>query len=71
MTNTSKRSLHECPRSIEYTNELRKRDKMGGLPNILSLFCNELNKFNNEGARVLDSMYSYDIKITYNIAFLM
>ena len=27
-------------------NELRKRDKMRGLPSILSLFRNELNKFN-------------------------
>ena len=28
-------------------NELRKRDKMRGLPSILSLFRNKLNKFNN------------------------
>ena len=27
-------------------NELRKRDKMQGLPSILSLFRNEFNKFN-------------------------
>ena len=25
-------------------NELRKKDKMRGLTNILSLFCNEFNK---------------------------
>ena len=29
------------------SNELEKRDKMRGLPSILSLFCNEFNKFNN------------------------
>ena len=30
--------------------KLRKSDKMRGLPRILSLFCNEFNKFNNTGA---------------------
>ena len=29
-------------------NELRKRDKMRGLPSISSLFRNEFNKFNNK-----------------------
>ena len=32
-------------------NELGKRDKMRGLPSILSLFCNEFNKINNTGAK--------------------
>ena len=31
-------------------NELRKRDKMQGLPSILSLFFDEFNKFNNTRA---------------------
>ena len=35
--------------------ELRKRDKMQGLPCILSLFRNEFNIFNNTGTRMLDS----------------
>ena len=30
---------------------------MRGLPSILSLFRNEFNKFNNTGARMLDSNY--------------
>ena len=38
-------------------NELRKRDKMRGLPSILFLFHNEFNKFNKTGARMLDSLY--------------
>ena len=38
-------------------NELGKRDKMRGLPSILSLFCYEFNKFNSTGARMLDSNY--------------
>ena len=35
---------------LNYLNKLRKRDKMRGLPSILSLFHNEFNKFNNTGA---------------------
>ena len=31
-------------------NKWRLNDKMRGLPNILSLFCNSFNKFNNTGA---------------------
>ena len=42
---------------LNLLNELRKRDKMRGLPSILSLFCNEFNKFNNIRARMLDSIY--------------
>ena len=38
-------------------NKLGKRDKMRGLPSILSVFHNEFNKFNNTGARMLDSIY--------------
>ena len=42
---------------LNLLNELGKRDKMRGLPSILSLFRNEFNKFNNTGARMLDSIY--------------
>ena len=38
---------------LNLINELRKRDKMRGLPSILSLFRNEFNKFNNSRARIL------------------
>ena len=41
----------------KFTNELRKIDKMQGLPSILSLYRNEFNTFNNTGARMLDSIY--------------
>ena len=40
--------------------ELGKRDKMRGLPSILSLFRNEFNKFNNTRARMLGFYLSYD-----------
>ena len=37
--------------------ELRKRDKMRGLPSMLSFFRNEFNKFNSTRARIKDSIY--------------
>ena len=49
---------------LNLLNELGKRDKMRGLPSILSLFRNEFNKFNNTRARILDSIYhNYDITL--------
>ena len=48
---------------LNLLNECGKRDKMRGLPNILSLFPNEFDKFNNTTARMLDSFYHMpDIK---------
>ena len=42
---------------LNLLNELGKRDKMRGLPSILSLFRNEFSKFSNTRARMLDSIY--------------
>ena len=42
---------------LNLLNKLGKRDKMRGLPSILSLFRNEFNKFNKTRARMLDSIY--------------
>ena len=42
---------------LNLLNEFGKRDKMRGLPSILSPFRNEFNKFNNTRARMLDSIY--------------
>ena len=44
-------------------NELRKRDKMRGWLSIVSVFRNEFNKFNNTGARMLDSIYHMTLKL--------
>ena len=41
---------------------------MRGLPSILFLFRNEFNKFNNTGARMLDSIYHMTSKLL-KIAF--
>ena len=38
---------------LNLSNELGKRDKMPGLPIILSLFRNEIIKFNNTRARFI------------------
>ena len=54
---------------LNLLNKLGKRDKMQGLPSILSLFRNEFNKFNNTRARMLDSIYHNDIKITLKSHF--
>ena len=43
----SYRSAHVL---LNLLNKLGKRDKMRGLPSILSLFRNEFNKFNNTRA---------------------
>ena len=51
-------------------NELGKRDKIRGLPNISSLYRNEFNKFINTIAPMSDSFLSYDIKILFEISFL-
>ena len=48
---------------LNLLNELGKRDKMRGLPGILSPFRNEFNKFNNTRARMLDSIYHMTITL--------
>ena len=48
---------------LNLLNELGKRDKMRGLPSILSLFRNEFNKFNNIRARMLDSIYRMTLRL--------
>ena len=47
---------------LNLLNELGKRDKMRGLPSILSLFRNKFNKFNNTRARMLDSIYHMTLR---------
>ena len=46
-----------APVLLNLLNKLRKRDKMRGLPSILSLFRNEFNKFNNTGEGMLYSIH--------------
>ena len=44
-------------------NETGERDQMRDLPNILSLFCNKFNTFNNTSARMLDSIYHMTLSL--------
>ena len=54
---------------LNLLNELGKRDKMQGLPSILSLFRNEFNTFNNTGARMFDPIYHMTLKLLKNHIF--
>ena len=55
---------------LNLLNKLGKSDKMRGLPSILLLFRIEFNKFNNTGARMLDSIYHMTLKSIRNRIFL-
>ena len=48
---------------LNLLNESGKRDKMQGLPSILSFFCNKFNKFNNTRAQMLDSIYHMTLRL--------
>ena len=48
---------------LNLLNELQKRDKMRGLPNILSLLHKDFNKFNNIRALMLDSFYHMSLSL--------
>ena len=50
-------------------NQLGKSDKCEAYRAILSLFCNEFNKFNDTRARILDSIYHMTLRIL-EISFL-
>ena len=55
--------------TLNLLNECEKRDKMRGLPSILSLFCNNSNKFNSTGAQTLHSIYHMTIKRMKGLRF--
>ena len=50
-------------------NGLVKRDKMHGLPSILSIFRNKFDKFNNTGAGMIDSIYHTTFKLFCDCVF--
>ena len=56
---------------LNLLNMLGKRDKMRGLPSILSLFRYGFNKFNNTGARMLYSIYHMTLKLLKNHIFVV
>ena len=48
---------------LNLLNKLGKRNKMQGLPIILSLFRNKFNKFNSTRAGMLDSIYHITLRL--------
>ena len=48
---------------LSLLNKLGKRDKMCGLPSILSISRIKFNKFNNTGVRMLDSIYHMSLRL--------
>ena len=52
---------------LNLLNKLRKKRR--GLPSVLYLFRNEFNKFNDTGARMLDSVYHMTLKSFQNHIF--
>ena len=54
---------------LNLLNKLGKRDKMRGLPSILSLLRKEFHKFNYTGARMLDSIYHRTLQLLKNPHF--
>ena len=58
-----------APVLLNLLNELRKKDNMQDWSSILSLFCNEFDKFNNTGARMVDSFYHMTLKLLLNCVF--
>ena len=48
---------------LNLLNDLGKRDKMRGLPSILSFFRNKFNKFSNTRAQMLDSIYDMTLRL--------
>ena len=55
---------------LNLLNELGERDKVRCLQSIFTLFSDEFNKFNNTGARMLDSIDHMTLK-HLKFAFLM
>ena len=51
---------------LSLLNKLGKKDKMRGLPSILSLFCNKFNEFSNTVAEMLDYIYHMILKLLLN-----
>ena len=54
---------------LNLLNKLEKRNKMRGLPSVLSLFRNKLDKFNNTAAWMLDSIYHMTLELFWNHIF--
>ena len=50
---------------LNLLNTLGKRIRCEALPSILSVFHNDVNKFNNTGARMQNSIYHMTLKLHF------
>ena len=48
---------------LNLLNELRKRKNARLAEHFIFFFCNDINKFNNTGALMLDSFYHMTLKL--------
>ena len=48
---------------VLFNKRVGERDKMRGLPSIFFFFRNDINKFNNTGARMLDTIYHMTLEL--------
>ena len=48
---------------LNLLNEFGERDKMRGVSIIVSLFCNEFNKFNYTRARMFETIYHMSLRL--------
>ena len=55
-----------APALLNLLNKLVKSDQVRCLSSIYSLLRNEVKKFNNTGARVLDSIYHMTLRLLLN-----
>ena len=60
--------LFFCYVLFQFIKRVGESDKMRGLSSILFFFRNEFNKFNNTGARVLDSIYHMALNLLNTFA---
>ena len=61
--------LHKCSCFIEFVKRVEEKRYYAKLAEHLSLCCNEFDKFNNTGARMLDSIYHMTSKL-FKLAFV-
>ena len=62
--NTNRVSYMSARVLLNLLNEVWEREKMRGLPSILSIFRNGFDKYNNTGVRMLESIYHMTYECT-------
>ena len=69
LANISEFTVFGCSCFIDFIKRLGGKEIKCQACRVLYLFCNKFNKFNNTGARMLDSIYHMTLKILKNCIF--